>query len=112
MNISTALTNDQFLTRGDFLSFWHRRPTAAFAAADVISAIEAEALRGCGCHWEIYEAVLLRELRAKVASLPDAHRLTFMQELSKRDIRIDDAELAAVELAEEEILAEIRAEQA
>ena len=112
MNISTALTNDQFLTRGDFLSFWHRRPTAAFAAADVISAIEAAAQRDCGCHWEIYEAVLLRGLRNKAASLPDAHRLTFMQELWKRRISIDEATIAAAEVAEREIRAEINADQA
>lgn len=112
MDISTSHANDQFLARADFLSFWHRRPTAEFAAADVISGIEDAAQRGCGLHWEIYEAVMLRGLRDKAASLPASHRLTFMQELWKRRISIDEATIAAAEVAEREIRAEIHADQA
>ncbi|POP81082.1 hypothetical protein CXB34_24445 [Pseudomonas amygdali pv. morsprunorum] len=111
MNINTAQSSDQFLTRSDFLSFWHSRPTAEFVAADLISAIEDAAQRRCGLHWEIYEAVLLRGLRDKAASLPADHRLTFMQELGKRRISIDEATIAAAEEAERDVWDDIYADQ-
>ena len=114
MNIAkkNAATADDYLTREDFLTFWRGRPTAGFVAADAISAIEATAQRGCGLHFEIYEATLLRLLRAKAAGLTGKHRLEFMQALWTRRIRIDDETMNAAAMAEQDCWAEIHASQA
>nr|WP_015647620.1 hypothetical protein [Pseudomonas sp. GLE121]AGL12865.1 hypothetical protein [Pseudomonas sp. GLE121] len=103
--------NTQPLNRQDFLAFWHGRASAAFVAADIISGLEETAQKGCGLYFELYQGMLLRSLRAESESLTPEHRVTFMQVLWARRIRIDDAAIAEAEQAESECWIEINASQ-
>ncbi|POP75162.1 hypothetical protein CXB34_28160 [Pseudomonas amygdali pv. morsprunorum] len=110
MMISTS-SAPQFLTSADFLSFWKARPTSLFSPSDELAKISAEAKRVSGCHWELYEANLLRAVRDKAKALSGNDQTRFMRELTKRELCIDDSNIAMVEQAERECRTEISESQ-
>ncbi|MGK9419980.1 hypothetical protein ACSSUR_28090 [Pseudomonas cedrina] len=99
------LTNSSFLTSVDYLNFWRARPVAVapkFSAIKEMAQVFESAKRVSGCHWELYEANMLRGLRDKASSLHPADRELFLELLASHDIKIDGATIAAAERAERE----------
>jgi len=106
---------DSALTHQDVRVFWafrHGLQAGAYDAAAVIDRITTKAVRESGCHYEVYEAKVIRAVRAELATLEGADRLALSRALLLREIRTDDQALADAEQAEALCLDEVNAEAA
>lgn len=106
--------NASTLTRDDFLAFWSGRNGGNSASNVIASAaldrIHSEAVSTSGCHSEIYDANVIRGIRAELSNLKDGDRLALHRQALVQGYQFDDAGLASVERAEADCWALIYAD--